>query len=149
MRRKLKGLKIHGPNRDKIQSLKIELGKLKLNANPMAICFLLRSMFELSAKAYCDDHKASGLTSFDNQKNVDKVLVKLLRELCLHMTQNGADKEMERMLNGAMAELGKKDGLLSTTAMNQLVHNLNYVILPSEVPLIFGRIFPLLDQLNK
>jgi hypothetical protein len=146
MRRKMKALKIHGPNRDKIQSLKIELGKLKLVDHPMAICFLLRSIFELSAKAYCDDH---GLSSFDKAKNRDKVLVDLLRELCNHMTQNGVDREMDRKLSGAMAELGKPDGLLSTKAMNQLVHNLNYVILPSEIPLIFVRIFPLLDQLNK
>jgi hypothetical protein len=149
MRRKLKALKVHGPNRDKIQSLKIELGKLKLKDHPMAICFLLRSVFELSAKAYCEDHKADGLTSYDKAKNRDKVLVAMLRELVNHMTQSGVDKEMDRKLSGAMAELGKQDGLLSTTAMNQLVHNLNYVILPSEIPLIFGRIFPLLEQLNK
>jgi hypothetical protein len=149
MRRKLKALKIHGPNRDKIQSLKIELGKLKLKDHPMAICFLLRSVFELSAKAYCEDHKADGLASYNQAKSRDKVLVTLLGELVSHMTQSGVDKEMDRKLSGAMAELGKQDGLLSTMAMNQLVHNLNYVILPSEIPLIFGRIFPLLEQLNK
>lgn len=149
MKRALKELKLHGPNRTKIESLRLEIGKLKIKDNPIAFCFLLRSIIELSAKAYCQDHSADGLDSYDKAKNKDKILAKLLGELTQHMTKNGADKIVEKSLQGAMTELGKADGILSITSMNALVHNPNFSVLPSEIPLIFHRIFPLLQNLNK
>src|SRR5690606_20856990 len=41
-----------GNGRAKIVELRDEAKTLKLNRQPHAFCFLLRSMFELSAKAY-------------------------------------------------------------------------------------------------
>ena len=58
--RMLRSLKPLGNNRQKIVTLKNEALELDLQKTPFAFCFLLRSMFEISAKAYCDDHKASG-----------------------------------------------------------------------------------------
>lgn len=56
VRKSLRELKLYGPNRAKIDTLRKEMLKLKLQDNPIAFCFLLRSVFEISAKVYCQDH---------------------------------------------------------------------------------------------
>ena len=52
VKRALKNLKINGQNRDKVVTLRNEALSLDLVKNPIAFCFILRSMFEISAKAY-------------------------------------------------------------------------------------------------
>ncbi|MHB1268586.1 MAG: hypothetical protein ACYCY2_13465, partial [Acidithiobacillus ferriphilus] len=50
VKRRLRALKIYGPNRAKLETLRKECLKLKLKDNPIAYCLLLRSMFEISSK---------------------------------------------------------------------------------------------------
>jgi hypothetical protein len=148
VRKALRELKVLGGGRDKIVTLLNEIKALKLEEYPHAFCFLLRSLFELSAKAYCKDHGKSGGPSAQKPDGSDKQLVQVLRDITKHMTANGADKAKMKELHGAMAELGKSNGILSVTSLNQLVHSPSFSILPSDISLMFWNIFPLLKEMN-
>lgn len=139
----LKSLNPRGNERTKVVTLKNEILKLKIADNPIAFCFVLRSMFEISAKAYCKDHglpttKASG----------EKTLVEMLTEVYKHLTTNNSNKAMVKILHGAMSNISTPNKLLSVTSMNHLVHNPNFSILPSDICTLFGVIFPLLEAMN-
>ncbi|HEY4136658.1 MAG TPA: hypothetical protein VGO34_15755 [Alphaproteobacteria bacterium] len=147
--RTLRTLAPVGNSRKKIVSLRDEALRLKLDRTPMAFCFLLRSMFEISAKIYCDAHKRTGGLSTLDTNGRDKTLKKLLGDVTKHLTADNADKEMVKKLHGAKTELGKSDGILSVTSMNQLVHNPSFTTNASDISSIFGNIFPLLQAMNE
>lgn len=148
VRKKLSSFKVKGTGRDKIATLVIELRKLNLDTHPHAFCFLLRSVFELSAKAYCVDHKKSGGPDPKKKDGSDKTLADLLREIVKHLTNNGVDKAKVKVLHGPLTELAKKDGLLSVTSMNQLVHHPSFSVSPPDICILFGNVFPLLEEMN-
>lgn len=148
VKKALRALKLFGPNRAKVETLRKEILKLKLKDNPIAFCFLLRSMFEISAKAYCQDHAPSGPTTVKADGS-DRSLADVLRDIVTHLTQNKADKQMVKLLHGPHTEIQRQDGILSLTSMNQLVHNPSFTILHSDIPTLFSNIFPLLEQMNK
>jgi len=133
-----------GANRQKVVSLRDEIRKLKIKDNPIAFCFLLRSMFEISAKAYSDDNNLS----MTKQKGREKTLVEGLSGITQHLTNNKSNVAMVKILHGAMTEIGKVDGILSVTSMNQLVHNPSFSIAPSDICILFGNIYPLLEAMN-
>jgi hypothetical protein len=134
-----------GNNREKVVALLNEARKLRLTDHPISFCFVLRSMFELSAKAYCKDHRIRTT----KRNGWDKDLVVLLRESCNHLTKDETDRALVKQLHGAMTDLGNKKGLLSITSMNQLVHNPHFSLHESHICTVFGNIFPLLEALNK
>lgn len=145
VKRLLKQIQPTGTSRAKMVTLREEARNLNLNDNPIAFCFLLRSMFELSAKAYAHVYGLSVITP----KGYNKDLVELLREITNHMTNNMQDRVMMKALHGALTELAKKDGVLSVTSMNQLVHNPSFAITAGDICVLFGNIFPLLDAMNR
>lgn len=150
VKKALRSLKLFGLNRAKMVTVKNEMLKLKIKDNPIAFCFLLRSMFELSAKAYCEDQKAvSGAPKYIKKDGSDKPLCDVLRDIVDYLTQNKSDKQMVRLLHGPMTEISKPSGLLSITSLNQLVHNPSFTISKDDIPTLFANIFPLLDQMNK
>ncbi len=134
-----------GQNREKLVTLLDEIKKLDINRHPHAFCFLLRSMFEISAKIYATEKKIS----IKNTKGNDKSLSVFLGDITKKLTKNKSDKEMVKLLHGSMAEIGRHDGLLSVTSLNQLVHNPKFSIAPSDICRLFGNIFPLLEEMNK
>jgi hypothetical protein len=140
----LKKFNPKGSDRQKVVTLRDELQKLKLKDNPIAFCFVLRSMFEISAKVYCTQHNLKS-TKTDGS---DKSLVELLREITNHLTGNSSNKAMVKVLHGAMTEIGRKDGILSVTSMNQLVHNPSFSVAPSDICTLFGNVYPLLESMN-
>jgi hypothetical protein len=148
VRKILRGLEVKGHGRDKIVTLVNEMKGLWHENYPHAFCFLLRSVFELSAKAYCDDHKKNGGPNPKKADGKDKTLAELLRAITNHLTKNGKDKAQVKLLHGAMAELGKANGILSVTSLNQLVHNPSFSIAPSDISLLFCNVFPLLQEMN-
>lgn len=137
-----------GPNREKVVALKKEILALKLDKAPMAFCFLLRSSFEISAKAYCDDHKRTGGPIMKDKQGRDRALVEVLRDIVNHLTNNKADKDAVKVLHGAITELAKPEGILSVTSMNQLVHNPKFSVQAGDIASLFGNVFPLLDAMN-
>lgn len=148
VRQILRRFKIRGSNRDKVVTLLEEIKALRHENHPHAFCFVLRSMFELSAKAYCADHRRSGGPSMKKADGSDKNLATILRDIHKHLTKSMTDKDAVKRLHGAMTELGKTDGILSVTSMNQLVHNPSFSIAPADISLMFWRIFPLLEAMN-
>lgn len=138
-----------GKNREKLVTLLEEIRKLKLHLHPHAFCFLLRSMFEISAKAYCGDHAASNGPKAVKPSGEDRALVDVLQDVTTHLTKNKTDKQMNRALHGAMRELGKSTGILSVTSMNQLIHNPKFSIREADICAVFHNVFPLLHEMNQ
>ncbi len=147
VKRTLKKFAPKGANREKVASLLDEIRNLTLKKNPIAFCFLLRSMFEISAKAYCQDHKAAGLSA-TAKDGTDKKLVEVLKEVTRHLTNNNTNKEAQKVLHGALTEIAKPTGILSVTSMNQLVHNPKFAHQPNDIAILFGNVFPLLEAMN-
>jgi hypothetical protein len=137
-----------GKNREKLVTLLIEARGLKLKAHPHSFCFLLRSMFELSAKAYCQDHAGTGGPAVTKPTGEDRHLVDVLNDVTVHLTKNKTDKAMLKRLHGAMAELKKTHGFLSVTSLNQLIHNPKFIVDETHICNLFFNIFPLLEEMN-
>jgi len=137
-----------GNNREKVVKLLNEAKNLSVEKYPLAFCFLLRSMFEISAKAYCQDQAASGGPSMTKPSGEDRKLADVLKEITKHLTKNSTDKVMLRALHGAMTQLGNPAGLLSVTSMNQLIHHQKFVVDGRSVSTVFANIFPLLEAMN-
>lgn len=133
--------------RSKVTAIKAEMQLLNIEKTPMAFCLLLRSAFEISAKEYCKDN---GIPTGTKAKNgtQSKSLSQLLTDVVHHLTDNRTNKEMEKVLHGALTEINKSEGILSVTSLNQLVHNSDFRIPPSDICTIFGNIFPLLEAMN-
>lgn len=145
----LRKFKPKGGGRSKLATLLEELKKLDVMGTPHAFCFVLRSMFEVSAKAYCADHSANGGPKAVESNGNDRKLVSVLKDVVKHLTSNNQDKAMERALHGAITELANPESVLSVTSMNQLVHNPRYVINGASVCNLFANVFPLLEEMNK
>lgn len=137
-----------GNNREKVVTLLDEAKTLNVFKHPHAFCFLLRSMFELSAKAYCTDHLKSGGPKMTKATGEEKHLADALRDITKHLTKNNTDKVMVKALHGAMTDLGRPNGLLSVTSMNQLIHHPQFVIDGNSVSTVFANVFPLLEAMN-
>ncbi len=146
--RELKAFLPKGPNRSKLVTLLNEAKLMDLKRQPHAFCFLLRSMFEMSAKAYCDDHAQANGPKTKKPNGEDRPLVEVLRDVTNHLTSNKQDKATLKVLHGAMAELGKPDGFLSVTSFNQLVHNPKFSVDETHISTLFSNIFPLLTMMN-
>jgi hypothetical protein len=147
--RALKKFTPKGQGREKLVRLLVEARSLKLKKHPHAFCFLLRSMFELSAKCYCDDKLASGGPSPQKTDGTDKPLVEVLKEISGHLTKGGKNKLMMKELHGATAELAKPEGFLSVTSMNQLVHNKRFSVDETHISTLFHNIFSLIEAMNR
>jgi hypothetical protein len=131
-----------GQGREKVVTLRDEMVKLNIKNTPIAFCFVLRSLFEISVKAYFTDNNLSLRKSDGNQKS----LLDMLKEAKTHITARNSG--MVRSLHGAITELGRPAGLLSVTSMNQLVHNPAFSIREGDICSLFGNIYPLLEALN-
>ncbi len=142
VKKKLRSMVVRGKNREKVVTLQNEILKLDIRVHPHAFCFVLRSMFEISAKAFSGENK---LPHLDN-KGRELSLKDMLRNITTHLTLN--NKEREKELHGAMSELAKSDGMLSVTSMNQLVHNKSFSVKDTHISALFSNVFPLLEAMN-
>lgn len=148
VKRKLKTFRPVG-DRSKVVLLRDEMIHLNLDKNPLAFCFLLRSLFEISAKSYCDSHRTESGPSTHKPNGYEKSLSELLKDIVAHLTNNGRDVISSKKLHGAITELTKPSGVLSVISMNQLVHNPSFSITTSDICTVFGNVFPLLEAMNE
>jgi len=147
----LKKFTPRGKNREKVVTLKEELLQLTISDNPIAFCFLLRSMFEISAVAYAKDHSIpliQTVTKGGKTNTYEKKLADLLKEITNHLTNNKANKAKVKILQGAITEISNTDRILSVTSMNQLVHNPKFSVVPNDICVLFNQVFPLLEEMN-
>lgn len=149
--RELKRFTPAGTTSSKLVNLRDEAVKLKINITPIAFCFLLRSMFELSARAYCSTHKIHQVHIPKNKggKPKDKSLAELLSESATHLIARHTDPTVISRLRNAATEIKNKSSILSVTGMNQLVHASNIIITPQQASIGFHKVFPLLEELNR
>jgi hypothetical protein len=133
-----------GLNRSKVVTIREEMKKLKISDNPIAFCFLLRSIFEISGKIYCTENGLS-LTKGGGK---EKTLVEVLSTVTTHLTNGNTDLSKVRSLHGALTELSKPTGILSVTSLNQLVHNTSFTISSTDVCILFGNVYFLLEAMN-
>lgn len=149
--RTLKMFTPRGAGREKVKTLLDEVRTLKLDKQAHAFCFLLRSMFEISAKCYCDDHKAVGGPSYASASGDDRRLVDILNDVCAHMVGSGkaVNRQLQKDLQGAKTELGNSNGVLSVTSMNQLIHNKKFSVDQHHIATVFHNVFPLLIEMNR
>jgi hypothetical protein len=136
-----------GSDRAKLVTLRDELKKLKVKDNPIAFCFLLRSMFEISANIYSTQNGIPKAIT-KNGKTVQNTLQQQLNAVTLHLTSNNTNTGMVKTLHGANSELSKSTGLLSVTSMNQLVHHPSFSIAPHDIFTLFNNVYPLLEAMN-
>lgn len=147
--RALKAFAPRGKGRAKLVTLLEEARQLKLDKTPHAFCFVLRAMFEVSAKAYCADYATSGLTLVDKKTGKDKTLASVLQEVVNHMIAGKPKTDpLCKELHGAITELAKPSGLLSVTSMNQLIHSTSFVVDETHICTVFSNVFPLLREMN-
>lgn len=156
--KRMGSLGIHGFGREKLQSLRIEATKINLKHGGHAFCFLLRSMFEISARAYCMDHKAAGL-SFKytadvvskkgktvHRKGEVKALKVVVGEVVAHIVVN--DPEKKGVLNKALSVMSKTDSPLSIDSLNHLIHSNDYSVNINDICVHFNNVYPLLEAMN-
>lgn len=141
---KLRKYHPRGVGNEKLADLSNELKELKIEKTPLAFCFVLRSMFEIAAKTY-GDRKSIATTNSGG----DRKLVEILKDIANQLI--GTDKKgpIARELMPAIKELTREDGLLSVTAMNQLIHSKVFHTKTEDVCLTFHQIFPLLDHMTR
>jgi len=144
----LRKFKPKGAGRSKLATLLDELKRLDVGATPHAFCFVLRSMFEISAKAYCDDHASTGGPRYLTSNGRDRNLVDVLKDVVAHLTANQKNAAMTRVLHGAITELADPASMLSVTSLNQLIHNPRFVATSTNICSLFYNVFPLLEQMN-
>jgi len=144
----LKNFKVIGEGRSKVASLRAEMQKIVIPKNPIAFCFLLRSAFEISAHAYCNDFSIPTTKTNPKGEVKDLTLAQLLAKVIEDLIKKNTDSKYSKLLIGAKTEITKPDGILSITAMNQLVHNPIYSITVPEICVFFNKIFPLLQEMN-
>ena len=147
--RRLRAFHPKGDNRDKLVTLLHEALLLKIYKHPHAFCFLLRSMFEISAKAYCDDYASTGGPKTSKAGGEDRSLVDILKDITVHLTKNKTEKAMVKELHGAITELSRPESILSVTSMNQLVHNPKFSVNETHICTLFGNVFPLLVAMSR
>ena len=131
-----------GKGRSKVVLLLDEAKKLKIDKTPHAFCFVLRSLLELSAYAYMDDHPGEiQKTKKDGkEKNANELLKDIRSHLINKQTSQKEKEAMTKRLHGAKAVLEQTGNFLSVTSLNQLVHNPAFTITAYEIANGFGNI---------
>jgi hypothetical protein len=138
-----------GVDRAKIATLAQELRDLNIADTPHAFCFVLRSIFEISAKQYA---KANGISMVTqtNKGPKEKSMVSLLRDACTHLTKGKPKHDpYVRGLHGAMQELANPTGVLSVDSLSQLIHNAKFSIKVGDICVVFHHVFPLLEEITQ
>ena len=146
--RVLQGFAPRGKEREKVATLLEEAVKLKIEQTPLAFCFLLRSMFEISAAAYCAQHKGPNGPVVLDKEGKPKKLGALLRAISKHFVDNSSEENDNKLVHGAGVELSNPTSVLSVTSMNNLVHSATFSTKAADISLVFHRIFPLLKVMN-
>jgi len=147
---KLKKFKVKS-GRAKVAALHEEILRLKIDKHRYSYVFLLRALFELSAKEYCSEHEKQ-IVEVEKNGN-DRKLVAILGDIVKHIVDaenDDAEKMvLRKILHGAKVELDKQSGILSVTSMNSLIHSRISSISTDDFCAIFHNIFPLLEAMNK
>lgn len=140
------------PNRlgaEKVETLRLEAKRLSLHHTPHAFCFVLRSMLEISAKAYCREESISTQSSPGRDKHLEELLMEVADHLIKPNANTKKDKQMEKDLNSAKCELQKSGSFLSVISLNQLIHHPTFTLTARDIGGAFANIYPLLKHMSE
>lgn len=136
----LESFRNKNPDSGKIIAIVNEMILIKISKTPLAFCFLLRSLIEISATEYCR------INSIDTTscKNLKQILSKAKERI----VSESSNQQMIKKLHGAITELSKAESILSVNSLNQLVHNSAFSIQSRDICETFSNIFPFIQALN-
>lgn len=141
---------LKGAGNSKIVALLEEIRSLTLSKHPHAFCFLLRCMFELSAKVFCDQHVGKvGAPKAVEKSGQEKTLLELLKGVANYMGANDKNNPASKKLHGAMTELANPHSILSVKSLNQLMHSTDFAVSEQHIAVTFHNVYPLLEALNE
>lgn len=138
-----------GKGREKLMVLVDEARSMNIEKHPHAFCFLVRCMFEISAKLYCEDNKNVTGAPKTTKNGNDRNLKDILDEICKFQVGTPPDKTKQKQLHSAMVVLGNPNSILSVTSMNQLIHNPVFVTDAASIGKLFGNVSTLLLSMNE
>jgi hypothetical protein len=142
VRQLLKQLQPKGTNGAKILMVRDEMRSLTISKHPLAFCFLLRSCFEISAKAYCNNNK---VLQFDTKTQKELTLKQMLNNVCSDIISK--DRSKKNVLQGAQTELNSTNKMLSVDSLNQLIHSPSFHITEADICTSFNNVYPLLKEI--
>lgn len=151
VKRELKSFAPKGSERVKLATLVQELKDINLVKTPHAFCFVLRTVFELSAKAYCNDNPGAGIAlvnAHGEQRKLKDILTDTLEHLVTDPATGKKVQAKQRLFHGAITEIKNDDSLLSVTSMNQLVHGQTFLVSTQHICTVFVKVLPLLKAMN-
>ena len=148
VRRVLRNFKPHGKDNEKVVTLRDEMLQLDIAKNPLAFCFLLRSMIEISLKVFAQNSPNS--FSVEEVSNKGKLYSRELRKIIDDAISFFVEKDVsnQKKLYGAKVTLGNDNSILSVTSLNQLIHNPKFSLSSGDICRGFHNIFPLIELLN-
>ncbi len=146
VRKVLRTFKPHGIGNEKVVTLRDEMLQLDIKKNPLAFCFLLRSMIEISLKSFSENNPEVLAIVEKKDKNRDRPLKEIITD-AISFFEN-SDVSNKKRLYPAKATLANTDGLLSVTSLNQLIHNQRFSLSSVDVCVGFHNVFPLIELLN-
>lgn len=151
IKRELRSFIPKGSEREKLDTLIQYLKYIKIDKTSHAFCFVLRSVFELSARAYCNDNASSGVKFYNAQGEARK-LKDILVDIIIHLVTDPATgkkiQSKSQQLHGASTEINDSNSLLSVTSMNALVHSQTFAVSPTHICIVFAKVLPLLKAMN-
>lgn len=98
----LRTFKPRGAGREKVVLLLEELRTLKIETQPHSFCFLLRSLFEISAKTYCNDKNSASGPRATRSDGSERNLADILKDIVVFAATNSTDKAKLKILHGAL-----------------------------------------------
>lgn len=150
IRKVIRQFKPRGSNREKLVDLLTEARTLKLETHPLAFCFVLRSILEISATLYCEDRKGQpNVPSILKPNGESRSLDDLIASVHTHLTNNGRDKGVTKRLHSAMSTLRSPTNFLSVTSLNHLIHGTRFTVDHLSICTQFHNIFPLIQAMNE
>lgn len=146
VRRALRNFKPHGKDNEKVVTIRDEMLQLDIAKNPLAFCFLLRSMIEISLKSY--DSGNPGIINLVEKNNAkkDRPLKEIIKDAIVFFEK--ADGSNLKKLYPAKMTLSNDDSVMSVTSLNQLIHNPKFSLSSVDICIGFHNIFPLIELLN-
>lgn len=148
VKRTLRSFKPYGEGNEKIVTLRDEMLQLDITKNPLAFCFLLRSMIEISVKVFSQNTPDSfAVEEVSNKgKAYSRELSKVIEDAISFFVKK--DVSNQKKLHPAKVTLGNDNSILSVTSLNQLIHNPKFSLSSVDICIGFHNIFPLIELLN-
>jgi len=136
---------------EKLVTLSGELKTLNLNKCPHAFCYLLRSMFEISAKLYIERNRKRSQLRTHDEDGKELSLKDKLNQVIKHMVKfNPRDDDMlKKRLYSAQSVINDKFSILSVRSLNELVHNTHFITSADHIRSVLHNVMPLLEEMNR